>query len=252
MFTAALWWVRTFGFELFPAEINGKRPAVPRGFKSATADLRTLWNWLAGDGFACNLATPTGAPGNDVLDVDQRGEAGSGFPALNRLKRAGLLSGAYLLVGTPGDGLHLHFAGTGQRSGRLTAEHLDFKAAGGYVLLPPSRVDGRPYVLRDRRPATGAVLDWEACKQLLKPPGPERVWVGPRRPGNVAHLPAWLAQQADGNRNSGLYWAACRAAEAGNEAVLGELADAAVQAGLDRGEALRTIASAARRVNGGR
>jgi Bifunctional DNA primase/polymerase, N-terminal len=174
MFAAAQWWVRTFGFRLFPTEINGKRPAVPRGFKAATADLRAIRGWFAGDGFAYNLATPTGAPGSDVLDVDQRGEAGSGFPALNRLKRAALLSGAYLLVGTPNGGLHLHFAGTAQRSGRLTAEHLDFKAAGGYVLLPPSRVDGRPSAdrrglrLGGREAATAAT--W-ACEGVGRSPG---------------------------------------------------------------------------------
>ena len=119
-------------------------------------------------------------------------------------------------------------------------------------LVPPSRVGGRPYEVIDERPPTGAVLDWQAVTQLLSPPGPVRVRTGGRRGGSVAHLPAWLAQQANGNRNHALFWAACRAAEAGDQDVLGELADAAVQAGLDRGEALRTIASAARRVTGER
>jgi Bifunctional DNA primase/polymerase, N-terminal len=237
------------GLKLFPCETDGKRPLKgTRGFKDATADLRTIRDWLYEDGFAYNIATPTGTQdpwtGNDVLDVDQRGEAGSGFPALNRLKQAGLVSGAYLLVRTPSGGLHLHYTGTAQRSGRLTAEHLDFKAAGGYVLLPPSRVDGRPYELIDRRPPTGAVLDWEACKRLLSPPQPRRVWVGSRQGGSVGHLPAWLARQADGNRNSALHWAACRAAEAGDQEVLAELAAVAVRAGLSQYEALRTVASA--------
>ena len=54
---------------------------------------------------------PTGYPGADVLDVDVRPD-GTGWPAFNALKRAGLLSGAFRLVRTPSGGAHLYFAGT--------------------------------------------------------------------------------------------------------------------------------------------
>jgi hypothetical protein len=67
----------------------------------------------------------------------------------------------------------------------------------------------------------------------------------------VDHLPDWLVEQAKGNRNASLFWAACRAAEAGDQGVLGELVAAAVQAGLDEAEAQRTVASAVRTVSGG-
>jgi len=249
MYQAALWWVRAYELRLLRIEINGKRPLKgTRGLKDATADPVTLFNWFAGDGFAYNLATPS----NDVLDVDQRGEGRSGFLAFNRLRQAGLLCGAHLLVGTPSGGLHLHFTGTARRSGRLPGQYLDFKAAGnGYVLLPPSVVDGRPYVLLDQRPPTGAVLDWEACKRLLSPPRPAPVHRA-QRGRRVGHLSDWVAQQAEGNRNAALYWAACRAAEVGDQDVLAELVGAAVQAGLDEAEAQRTVASAVRTVSGER
>jgi hypothetical protein len=52
----------------------------------------------------------------------------------------------------------------------------------------------------------------------------------------------------EGNRNAGLYWAACRAARDGD--VLGQLVAAAVQAGLPEDEARRTVASAARKAAG--
>lgn len=246
---AVLWWARQ-GAPVFPVEMGGKRPAVPHGFKDATVDLRCVANWFEGRYAGCNIAVPTGYPGPDVLDVDQHGEAGNGFAAFGRLRAAGLLAGAFRMVRTPSGGLHVHFAGTGQRSGSLKAEHLDFKAVGGYVVVPPSQVGGRPYELVDQRPPTGAVLDWDACRRLLRPPGPVRVWTGRRGTGSVKHLPGWVAEQGVGNRNKGLYWAACRAAEAGDEAVLFELVDAAVGTGLDRDAALKTVVSAARKVNG--
>jgi len=239
------------GWPVFPTEIGGKRPAVPRGFKSATTDLRIVADWWEGRYGGCNIAVPTGTPGPDVLDVDVRPD-GSGWAAFNRLKAAGLLAGAHRMVRTPSGGLHLYFAGTGQRCGSLKSEHLDFKAWGGYALVPPSQVDGRPYEIVDDRPRTGAVLDWEACKRLLRPPSPVRkVWVG-QHGRRVDHLPEWMAQQPAGNRNSALHWAACRAAEAGDEAVLAELVAAGVAAGFDEHEAQRTVASAVRSVNGER
>ena len=236
---------------MFPVARGGKRPAVPHGFKSATRDPVVISNWFEGQYAGCNIGMATGCPGPDVLDVDVRPD-GTGWPAFNRLKRAGLLAGASRLVRTPSGGGHLYFARTLQGCGSLKTAHLDLKGTGGYVLVPPSRVGGRPYEVIDERPPTGAVLDWPAVTALLRPPDPVQVWVGTRRPGNVAHLPGWLAQQANGNRNRALYWAACRAAEAGNHDVLSELADVAVHVGLDRAEALRTIASAARRITDGR
>jgi len=48
-----------------------------------------------------NLAIATGAPGPDVLDVDNHGPAGNGYAAFRRLKDAGLLDGAAAYVRTP-------------------------------------------------------------------------------------------------------------------------------------------------------
>src|SRR6266542_926058 len=38
--------------------------------------------------------------------------------------------------------------------------------------------------------------------------------------GDLSHLAAWVGRLQEGNRNSGLYWAACRAVEAGQPAAL--------------------------------
>jgi Bifunctional DNA primase/polymerase, N-terminal len=242
MLAWALWWAEVRGLAVFPCEWSGKRPLVAGGFKAATRRRVHILNWWEGHFPGANIATPTGAPGPNVLDAEgRRKPGGDGWAAYGRLKEAGLLAGAHRLVGTPSDGLH----------GHLKAEHIDFQAAGGYVLLPPSSVDGYPYALVDERSPTGTALDWEACKRLLRPPQPvRRVWVG-RHSGRVDHLPGWLAEQPAGNRNKGLHWAACRAAEAGDTGVLAELVAVAVAAGLDEAEAQRTVASAVRTVSDG-
>jgi Bifunctional DNA primase/polymerase, N-terminal len=243
-----------YGWPVFPCKPGSKEPATIHGFHDATTDLALITAWWSRVP-AANVAIATGAPGPDVLDVDVKPD-GTGYPALNRLKRAGLLSGGVALVSTRNGGLHVYFPGTLQPCGRLPRLHLDLKAAGGYVLAPPSTVptdDWAPngtgrYELLDHRGADGR-LDWAACRRLLDPPRPapprDR-----RTSGGIGSLAGWLSRQQQGNRNHGLYWAACRAVEAGLDAALDELVAAALAAGLDERETRRTVASAQRRGGG--
>ncbi len=126
------------GWPVFPCQAGGKAPATRHGFHDATTDPDQI-RWWWGHQPAANVAIATGAPGPDVLDVDQRGQSGSGFASYNRLRRAGLLDGVFAIVATPGGGLHAYLPGSGQASGRLPGHHLDFKARGGYIVAPPSR-----------------------------------------------------------------------------------------------------------------
>lgn len=250
---ASALWHAAHGWPVFPCEVGGKRPVPVHGFKDAVSDKERIRSWWHGRPF--NIGVSTGAPGPDVLDVDVRPD-GDGWAAFGRLKAAGMLSGAHRLVRTRAGGAHLYFAGTDQRCGSLKADHLDFKSRGGYVLVPPSYVDAGHtddgiaggYEITDDRPQTGAALNWETARRLLRPLQPVSVRAG--RGGSVRHLPEWVAEQGTGNRNKGLYWAAYRAAEAGDQDVLLQLVDAALSTGLDRDEALRTVISAARKVNG--
>lgn len=234
------------GWPVFPCKPGSKEPATSHGFKDATTDPDVIRHWWRRTP-AANVAIATGAPAVDVLDVDVKPD-GSGYAAFNRLKRAGLLTGALALVRTPSGGLHTYFVGTGQRCGALKRHFLDFKATGGYVLAPPSTVDGRAYELLDRRDASG-VLDWASVARLLDPPRPAAPRpTRRRRKTGVEALAAWVAGQPEGNRNNALFWAACRAVEEGHGASLGELVAAAVQAGLDERSAWRTAQSARRQI----
>jgi Bifunctional DNA primase/polymerase, N-terminal len=219
-----------------------KAPLTPHGVLDATTDPATIRAWWRRWPTA-NVAIATGAPGPDVLDVDVK-PAGNGWAAFNRLKTAGLLTGARMLVCTPSGGLHVYFQGTGQPSGSLirAGHFIEMKATGGYVLAPPSRVHGKPYQLLDVREADG-LLDWQAVRRLLDPPSALPV-SRPGRTGGTAGLVAFVAGLTEGNRNNGLYWAACRMVEAGNTAGLDQLVAAST---LAEAEARRTVASAARR-----
>ena len=235
------------GWPVFPCKPGRKEPDTPHGFKDATTDAEKITAWWTAEP-ARNVAIATGAPGPDVLDVDVRPD-GSGYPACRRLQRAGLLEGCLAVVATPSGGLHGYYTGTAQGSGRLTGCHLDFKSVGGYVLAPPSAVGGKPYRLichQQDRHSAGGRLDWAAAVALLDPP--QRKSQAARPPGHAgaARLAAWVAQLPEGNRNAGLFWAACRAAETGSPAELDVLAEAAGTAGLPEDEIRRTIASARR------
>lgn len=242
------------GIPIFPCVPGGKTPITPNGFHDATVDLDRIRRWWT-ERPQANIATPTGAPGFDVLDVDVRAD-GAGWPAFRRAKEAGLLDGWTRAIQTPSGGLHLHYPGTDQRNGSLRGLHVDFRGTGGYVLLPPSLGQTKTYSRRYEtywtRPGLGRPLDWSAVVDLLGPTqAPERA----NRPvlardgvDPTAALAAHVARQPEGNRDNALFWAACRAAEAGVRDFEPLLA-AAVSAGLTEREAARTVLSAQRTVD---
>ncbi len=236
------------GWPVFPCVPGEKVPVTRRGFLDASTDPERISSWWEHNPDR-NVAIATGAPGPDVVDVDQHGEAGNGFAAWNRARRAGLVTGPQAIVRTPGGGMHAYFAGTDQRSGKITGQHLDFRARGGYVLAPPSAVAGRRYEVVQHQPSD-AIVDFAAIRDLLEPQRdlhrqaqPGREGEGPR---DVMHLAAWVASQPEGNRNDGLFWAASRAAAAGDTAAREAISRAARSAGLDEREIARTIRSAQR------
>lgn len=248
------------GWPVFPCVPGEKRPLTPHGMLDATTDLKQIRRWWRRTPTA-NLAVPTGQATVDVLDVDVRPN-GSGYAAFNDLKRGGLLTGYSRVIGTPSGGMHVYFAGTDQPSSRLPEHHLDLKAAGGYILVPPSVVAGGRYTVVRRSGAAPTPLDWTAVRGRLTReaqtaeqgarPTRNRLGSAPsgRRTGSdgeIDVLAAWVATLPEGRRNEGTFWAACRAAEHGAQD-LSPIVAAAVRTGLPEVEARRTVASAARRI----
>ena len=241
------------GWPVFPCRPGRKTPATVHGHRDATTDPGQVRAWFGPDP-ELNLAIATGAPGIDVLDIDQRGEAGDGFWALAQLQSAGLLDRVTATVRTPSGGLHFYFTGSQQRTGHLPARHVDFLAQGGYVLAPPSQISGTPYQYLTPLAPCGE-LDWQAAVRVLQPaPARTPAQHTPqehRQAHNaqnalIGRLARWVAAQPEGNRNAGLYWAANRALETSRAADLSPLAAAARQAGLTEPEISRTLESARR------
>ena len=231
------------GWPVFPCQAGQKIPATAHGHLDATTDPEQITAWFSRNP-KWNLAIATGAPGPDVLDVDDHGRAGNGYAAFARLSKAGLLDGAARYVRTPSGGLHAYFTGSAQRNGHLPAHHLDFRSRGGYVLAPPSHVDGKPYEVIRTVNADGG-LDWATVTARLEPRRQaRRLQPGPAPGRDLSHLARWVASQAEGNRNAGLFWAANRALDADPAADLSPLAAAARQAGLGQREITRTLDSA--------
>jgi hypothetical protein len=228
------------GWPVFPCRPDAKVPATRHGCKDATTSPATIHAWWQRT--VCNVAIATGAPGPDVLDVDVH-PTGSGWTGYERLNSAGMITGALRMVRTRSGGLHVYFAGTTQRNSSLPGAHLDFRAEGGYVLAPPSTVEGAPYELLFSHDDRHQTFDWNAAVELLAPAATRRYGRGG---SGTAGLVAFVARLEEGERNRGLFWAACRAVEEGHAEVLDNLVAAAIATGLSKTEATRTVASAAR------
>lgn len=246
------------GIPVFPCAPGGKTPLTRHGFKDATTSPRQIARWLS-RWPAANVAVATGGNAVDVVDVDAHA-TGSGFPALERARRAGLVDGWSLVVRTPSGGLHFYYPALRerpQRSWSAGEAHIDFRGAGGYVLTPPSVVqqaDGRARayavlaVGRDPRP-----VDAEALKAFLRPPAPavpassgSRLRHGAGDRGE--RIAAWMAARPEGSRNGSLFWAACRFVEQQipEHEARTLLVDSAMRAGLPEDEAVATVRSAYR------
>ena len=203
------------GWPVFPCQPGRKTPATRHGYLDATTDPAQISEWFARHPDR-NLAVATGAPGPDVLDIDYRGPAGSGFPALARLRAAGLLDGAAASVRTPSGGLHVYFAGSSQRSGHLpAATSTSSPAAATSSSRPPRSTASRTSTSRPS--AADGGLDWHAAARLLEPsrehrqrpaapptPGEQVERAGPlgRRParGQPQRRPVLGRQPRPGNR----------------------------------------------------
>ncbi|WP_257477308.1 bifunctional DNA primase/polymerase [Acidipropionibacterium jensenii] len=245
------------GVPVFPVAAGGKQPLTRHGFHDATTDpgrVRTWWSAAP----AANIGMPTGAAsGLVVVDVDVHGPA-NGYVALDRADRAGLLEGWELLIHTPSDGLHAYYPasrGVVQRSWQAARAGIDFRGDGGYIIVPPSRrlVEGEQHAYRLEQ-VTRTIpqgVDAQRLRRFLDPP-PARTPIHrvADRGVDVDRLAAWAGRLQEGERNHGLFWAACTMAEhhvpAGQ--ALDVLTTAGGQAGLSVREVTVTVRSAYRTI----
>lgn len=131
------------GIKVFPCHVNAKQPATPNGFYDATDDIEQIDRWWKEADY--NIALCPEDSGWCVVDIDPGGEA-SWITAMG--------DDAYdptYEVQTPRGGRHLYFMGSLPSTASKLASHVDTRGTRGYVLVPPSVVNGKPYeVLYDR------------------------------------------------------------------------------------------------------
>jgi len=128
------------GYAVFPCVPGEKVPLTPRGFKDATKDSAQIEAWWEKYPEA-NIGIPTA--GLLVVDVDGQDNAWPGDP-----ERAEELACGPISL-TPRGGRHHIFRQPVGRTFRNTTgkvgPKVDTRADGGYIVVPPSVVDAKPY-----------------------------------------------------------------------------------------------------------
>ncbi|MDF3302924.1 bifunctional DNA primase/polymerase [Streptomyces tropicalis] len=237
-----------------PAPCHGACGRFGHGVYDASTDparIRALFAaapWATGYGIACGL------PPHHLIGVDLDTKPGTDAPAaLRALALRHLFTiPETVVVTTPSGGRHLWLSGPSDvvvpnSAGRL-APGIDIRGAGGYLVGPGSRTVHGVY---GTDPGTAHLAPAPCPPALLRlllpparPPGPPV----PEGTGRHGHgLVQFVLDAHAGQRNTRLFWAACRAYENGIGAALAApLLDAAVHTGLPEPEARATIASAER------
>jgi hypothetical protein len=259
------------GWHVFPCAAGGKRPALRGNWQDlATTDPAVIGRWWS---VPYNIGVACGPSGLVVLDLDVPGhgpgqpdgvpDQADGAAALISLcrRRGQPVPAATFTVRTPSGGHRLYFTaadadGVRNSAGRL-GPLIDVRAVGGYVVVPPSHIGGKPYAATNAAPPA-PLPSWIAA--LLRQSGPLPAPSSCRRAPKVTDGSAYamaalrreaerVAMAAEGTRNDTLNRAAFGLGQlvaAGllpAQDVTTTLAEAAAHAGLPAGEASRTIRS---------
>ncbi|GAA0290699.1 bifunctional DNA primase/polymerase [Streptomyces turgidiscabies] len=237
-----------------PAPCHGECGSTGHGVYDATTDparIRELFAaapWATGYGIACGL------PPHHLIGIDLDTKSGTdSSAALRELALRHLFTiPETVVVLTPSGGRHLWLTGPPDavvpNSASRLAPGIDIRGAGGYLVGPGSRTEHGVY---GTAPGT-AHLTPAPCPpsllRLLLPPPPRTHPSTPPSPAEHGQgLVQFVLAAHEGQRNTRLFWAACRAYENGiGPTLLAPLVEAAVQTGLTEREARATVASAAR------
>lgn len=128
-------------YKIFPIIPNDKKPLISDWNNKASSDQEVIAAWIK-EFPNCNWGMACGPSGKIVLDVDPRHGGEDSFFVLDI--EIGLPD--TFEVQTPSGGKHLYMNGeSGNRAGLLPG--IDIRGCGGYVVIPPSVIDGKPYVV---------------------------------------------------------------------------------------------------------
>jgi len=158
------------GWHTFPLVPGMKIPATPRGHLDATNDRYTVARWFADP--KCNIGISTGASGLLVIDIDGR----NALSIFEEMAGDAGLPHTYRVKTRSEHGQHFYFRSPHhfevKSSAGLLGPGIDVRAAGGYVVAPPS------FVTADRKGPSGTY------EVMIDAP--------------VAELPYWLGERLHG------------------------------------------------------
>lgn len=253
-FLDAAFYLVPFGWKVFPLLPRKKIPAIAKaaggnGCLDATDDEEIIADWhyhLPG----ANIGIATGVPsGIIVIDLDPRNGSDESIAKL-KAKRQEFPATVTAKTGNRGTHLYYSLEPELKNSKSVLAPGIDVKTTGGYIVAPPSVLDGGKRYEWINSPLGGSLprLPRWAVEALKPKPLPVlgKMETG-TLPGNVASLANFVATAPAGERNKRLFWAACRAADDGLSGAKEALMAAARQAGLPKIESEKTIDSALKR-----
>ncbi|MCI5826097.1 MAG: bifunctional DNA primase/polymerase [Arcanobacterium sp.] len=256
------------GWKVLPCEWRAgkyaKAPLIHNGFKAASCDPAVIAHWWRlYPNALIGVAVP---PGVIVIDIDPR--HGGRLDDVLALCDWDMVRTRATYSGRDDGGVHLWFTTTLSnvaQSNLLDAdgkrlEGVDVKPGGsGYVIAAPSLhpETGKPYRANSQKiqPLPAGLIarlpfKHEATNSLLNS-GFSLLSARHTRSKLLGGLIDGMARQVEGNRNSYLFWAACRmleAEQAGLKIDLDELAEAAAMAGLSGREIFATLRSARQQI----
>lgn len=265
---SALWYAR-HGWRVFPCMAQSKKPAIKGWPTLATTDVGQVETWWrvrpdSNIGLACGPAT-----GIYAIDIDQHGVDGEQAlaracaqlgPLPETVEQRTGSGGRQLLFAYPSGHEMRNKAGTSHK-GKSAQEFrfdpgVDTRGEGGFVVVPPSiHPCGEPYRWVSGPHEMGLAPLPAAWVKALERRRPLTISVPITPLRNVGGtqgidgLVRFVAQQGEGNRNAGLYWAARKVESLRRLGLVAgghdeALKSAARHAGLSGEEAARTIASA--------
>lgn len=132
------------GIPVFPCIPNGKQPATANGFKDASADPPQIDAWWT-ENPQYNIGMCPEDAGWCVVDLDPP----VGIENWKQFCAEHAIDDTTYSVRTPRGGQHLYFAGSLPPSSSKLAPKVDTRGRGSYVLVPPSVVDGKSYILEN-------------------------------------------------------------------------------------------------------
>ncbi|MER5227531.1 bifunctional DNA primase/polymerase [Streptomyces flaveus] len=214
-------------------------------------ELFTAAPWATGYGIACGLEP------HHLIGIDLDTKSGTdSSAALRELALRHLFTiPETVVVLTPSGGRHLWLSGSPDvvvpnSAGRL-APGIDIRGAGGYLVGPGSRTAHGVYSTAPGTSHLAPAPCPRALLRLLTPPPRTHHPTPSSAGGHGQGLVQFVAAAHEGQRNTRLFWAACRAYENGiGDELVEPLVEAAVQVGLSEREARSTVGSARRLVGG--